>query len=108
MLFGPMTVADAQQHIWRCAAVAAKARGLKGSDWFTPDEIESHLRKFPDTAELFAKFERAYLDWAELNYRTHQARHDDTCDSATLNKLNDFTQKRDETRNALLEHLHTL
>jgi len=32
---------------------------------------QSHLSKFPDTKELFEKFQSAYLDWADLNYRTH-------------------------------------
>src|SRR4051812_13100960 len=108
MLFGPITVQDAQEHIWRCAALAAEARGLQRSGWYTPEEIESHLRKFPDTAELFEKFERAYMDWADLNYRTHDKRLQGVCDPATLGDLSELTRKRDETRNTLLEHLHAL
>jgi len=103
-----MTVQDAQEHIWRCAALAAEARGLKGSSWYTPDEIASHLSKFPDTKELFEKFQSAYLDWADLNYRTHDTRRRDVCDPATLADLNDLTGKRDQSRNELLEHLHAL
>jgi hypothetical protein len=108
MLFGPMTPQDAQEYIWRCAALAAKARGLKDSGWYTPEEIVLYLRRFPDTAELFEQFERAYTEWAELNYRTHDTRARDVCDPATLQDLNDLTRKRDDTRSKLLEHLHKL
>jgi len=106
MLFGPMTIQDAQEHLWRCAARAAQVRGLPTSDWYTVEEIYDHLRKnHPETLKFFETFSTAYLNWAALSYRTHEARLQNVCDPATLEDLNVLTKKRDDTRRELLQHL---
>jgi hypothetical protein len=71
-IFGPLNPSEIAVHLMQCAAAAAKKKGLKGSDWYTPQELHDFLKsEHPATFELFVAFAGAFAAHADLNWKVY-------------------------------------